>query len=127
MSSLISLLCEVIFKLFVVLWLLLPIQEVLAGGFSAAATPTRIDIVRGGGLMLYGAFGNPSSCIIGDKLYVKAEHPQYDKIYAMVLMAYASGKKVFGYSHSCEPVSWYSTAENTFNIVQPYAAFNITD
>ncbi len=77
--------------------------------------------------MIFGAFGNPSSCSVSDRLYVKATHPQYDKIYAMALMAYASGKKVFAYSHSCEPVGWYAVAETTFNIVQPYAAFNIRD
>lgn len=34
-----------------------------AAGYSEPAVPTRIDIVRSEGFMLFGAFGNPSGCV----------------------------------------------------------------
>ncbi|MCU8089766.1 hypothetical protein [Shewanella sp. SM21] len=99
--------------------------NVWAGGFTAFAIPTRIDIDRGNGLMVFGAFGNPGGCTVGDRIYININHPQYQQIYAAILAAFASGKKIQAYSHECKPASWYSVEAVTYNHVEPYSAVNL--
>lgn len=111
--------------LLITLVLLSPLSY--AGGFTQFATPTKIDIERGGGFMVYGAFGNPGGCTVPDRLYVKKDHSQYDKIYATVLAAFMSGKRVQAYAHSCAPVGWYSVESTTYNTLDPWGVLNITN
>ena len=99
--------------------------NVSAGGRVAWAVPTQIDIERGNGFMVYGAFGNPGECTHADRFYVKKGHPQYDKIYSAALSAHASGKEVMAYIHECEPVSWYSIDSVTYNTLGPSGDFKI--
>lgn len=96
-----------------------------AGGWSEAAVPSRIDIERGNGVMVYGEFGNAGACTILNRFYLKKDHPQYDQAYAAILAAFSSGKKVQVYIHGCEPVTWYANTATTFNIVTTSGAINI--
>ena len=97
----------------------------LAGGFSEGAIPTRIDIDRGSGVMVYGAFGNPAGCTVADRVYIGITHPQYQQIYSTVLAAFASGKRIQVYSHSCKPVGWYSVDSVTYNQVESYSSVSL--
>ena len=99
----------------------------VAGGWSNMATPTRVDIERGNGFMVYGRFGNAGTCTITDRFYVQKSHPQYKEIYSTVLAAFMSGKKVQAYIHSCNPVGWYSVASTTYNTLGPSGALNIAN
>ena len=90
-----------------------------AGGSTTTAIPTRVDIDRGYGFMVYGIFGNVGECTVVNRFYVQNTHPQYDKIYSTVLAAFMSGKKVQAYIHSCAPVAWYSVETITYNTMGP--------
>jgi hypothetical protein len=90
-----------------------------AGGWSNSATPTRVDIERGNGFMVYGEFGNAGGCTSPNKFYVQKNHPQYSEIYSTVLTAFTAGKKVSAYIHGCNPVGWYSVDSVTYNTLMP--------
>ena len=96
-----------------------------AGGWATSAVPTRIDIERANGFMVYGAFDNAGGCTVSNKFYVKIDHPQYKEIYSTVLAAYMSGKKVQPYIHSCNPVTWYSVESTTYNTLVSAGSLNI--
>ncbi len=98
-----------------------------AGGHAVAAVPTKIDLVRGEGFMLAGAFGNAGGCVVSNHLFVKGDHPQYKLMYAAALAAYAGKQKITAYVHGCEPVLWYSEAVTTYNIVHSNSSLAITD
>lgn len=99
--------------------------NVFAGGWATPAVPTGVDIVRGEGFMVYGAFGNPGECSAWGKFFVKIDHPQYSEIYSAVLAAYMSGKKVKPYIHGCTSLGWYAVSSTTFNILSSNGALNI--
>ncbi|MBE0380411.1 DUF5992 family protein [Pseudoalteromonas prydzensis] len=107
------------------LFLIFFTSSVKAGNWSQTAEPTRIDIERGNGVMIYGAFGNAGECSTSNKVFIEKSHPQYDKVYAMVLAAFASNKKLRIYIHSCKPVTWYAVKETTFNTLTSAGAINI--
>jgi hypothetical protein len=88
-----------------------------AGNWSAAAVPTKVEIVNGAGFMVSGAFGNALGCTSPNLLFMKIDHPQYRQMYATVLRAISTGTKIYGYAHFCQPVGWYSGAETTCNVV----------
>lgn len=91
----------------------------LSGAFSSAAVPTRVDIERGNGFMVYGNFGNPMNCTKENRFFIQKTHPQYSEIYSTVLAAFTAQKKILLYSHTCTPVGWYSRPEVTYNTVTP--------
>ena len=91
----------------------------LSGNFSVPAVPTRVDIERGNGFMVYGSFGNPMNCTNSSRFYIKKTHPQYSEIYSMVLAAFTAKKKIQLYAHACSSVGWYSKPEVTYNTVTP--------
>lgn len=101
----------------------------IAGGFSASAVPTGIDVVQSGsaGFMLYGEFGNVAGCSVGNQLFIKASHPQYNQLYATALAAFSAGKRIHAYVASCEPVGWYSGSSVTYNIVNEGASLSIRE
>ena len=86
-----------------------------AGGWTAWAVPTGVDIVRGEGLMVWGDFGNPGGCTASNSFLVPISHPQYKEIYAALLLAMATGKKVAGYTSVCAAANWYSVPSTTYN------------
>jgi hypothetical protein len=102
-------------------------NSAFGAGYSAAAVPTRIDVVRSEGFMIDGAFSNPGACTFADRLFVKSDHPQYKQIYAAALAAFATKRKISAYVHGCETLGWYSGPQNTFNIVHSYSALSISD
>ena len=110
---------------YLLLILVLISSDAFAGGWVTPAVPTRIDIERGGGFMVYGAFGNVGECTFTNRFYVEINHPQYDQIYSTVLAAYMSGKKVRAYTHVCKGRGWYATLDKTFNTLTPSGALNI--
>lgn len=114
-------------RVFVLLITIFSSIKIYAGGSTNWVTPTRIDLERGRGMMVYGLFGNPSDCTIPNQIYVNSDHPDYDRIYSMILAAYMSGKKISAYSHSCDSVGWYSSTNVTYNIIQQNSAVYIKD
>jgi len=99
----------------------------LAGAWSTPAVPTRIDLERGNGFLIYGKFGNAGGCTIPDKIYVKINHPQYKELYATVLAAYMGGKRVQPYINDCITASWYVHPTTTFNTLTAIGSLNIMD
>lgn len=97
----------------------------IAGGWTNWAVPTRLDVERGNGVMVYGNFGNPSQCTNQGRVYIPINHPQYDKIYALLLSAFTANKEALLYSNSCGSVSWFANDSVTFNIVSVSGAVNI--
>ena len=98
-----------------------------AGGWTNWAKPIQIDLERGHGMMVYGAFGNPGQCTTTDRIYIQSSHPDYDRLYSMILAAYMSGKRIAAYSHTCDSVGWYSVDTTTYNYITPSGVVNIKD
>ena len=98
-----------------------------AGGRVSWATPIQIDIERGNGVMVYGNFGNPNNCTMSDMFYIKSDHPEFEKIYSALMIAYTSKKKITAYIHECSPVPWYSVIETTYNTLTLSGDFKIKD
>jgi hypothetical protein len=98
-----------------------------AAGNTNAAVPTRIDVERGNGFMIFGEFGNAGGCTIGNQIYVRISHPQYKELYATALAAFAGKFKLQAYIHGCETVSWYAIPSTTYNIMEPGGAMYLTD
>lgn len=74
---------------------------------SHAAGPLSPNVVdklafQTGGLFLYaGGWPNPNSCTRSNAVVLADNDLNYEKVYALILTAYASGKKVSGYSVGC--------------------------
>ena len=77
--------------------------------------------------MVYGDYGNTEGCTIADRVYIKSSHPQYDKIYANIMLAFASEKKLKFYVVGCEGISWYAVLSTTFNIMDSTASMQISN
>jgi hypothetical protein len=100
-----------------------------AVGYSNFAVPTQIDVERAGGFTIYGPFGNPGGCTNAqaNKLYVRADHPQYNRMYAMALAAFATKSRIQAYVVTCQTITWYMNAPDTMNIVDSNSVLNIAD
>ncbi|BCL70152.1 hypothetical protein VNTUMSATTG_20890 [Vibrio nigripulchritudo] len=100
----------------------------MSGGRTTAAVPTKIDTTGAHtGFMIWGAFGNPAGCTKTNAVWVKGEHPQYNKLYSTALAAFMAGKKIRIYVHSCETVGWYVTTDHTFNVLGPSGDLQISN
>jgi hypothetical protein len=93
----------------------------LAGAWTTWAVPVRVDVVRSDGIMVYGTFGNPDGCSESDQFFVAMSHPQYNQIYATVMMAMSSGRQIMAYAESCAAETWYNPASVTYNTVSSSA------
>ena len=91
----------------------------LAGDFTQWGVPTRVDVVRNEGVMVYGSFGNPNGCTIANQIFIPIGHSQYNQIYAMLLMALAAGKPIQAYVDQCATQGWYAGSSTTFNQMDP--------
>ena len=96
-----------------------------AGTWTDLGVPTRVDLVANQGLMVYGAFGNTSSCTVPDRFFIPATHPQYKEIYAALLTAMSTEKQVEAYIDNCAPVNWYSVPSTTYSWMSTSGAVNI--
>ncbi len=85
-----------------------------AGATSLKAVPYRIEVVRGNGFMIFGAFGNegPTPCTKSNALWIAVSHPQYDQLYSMSLTALTAGLELYGYAHVCKDIGWHSGTWN---------------
>ena len=99
----------------------------MAGGYTAWGVPTRIDVVRNEGVMVYGPFGNPAGCTVTDQFFVAYSSTQYAQIYAALLTAIAAGKQIQVYAGSCAPATWYAVASTTYNLVTGGEVVNISN
>jgi hypothetical protein len=97
----------------------------LAGGWTGWAVPTRVDVVRSEGLMVYGSFGNPGGCTVSDQFFVAINHPQYNQIYATLMTAMIAGRQIMAYSMECDSQTWYSVPTTTYNTVTLGSAVNM--
>ncbi len=72
-----------------------------AGGPLTARVIDRLAF-NSGGLFLYASgWPNPNSCTRSDAIVLLDTDINYDKAYALILTAFASGKMVRGYSDGC--------------------------
>jgi hypothetical protein len=96
--------------------------------FSFAAGPIaqdNIDAVafQSGGFFLYAnGWGNPNNCTRSNAIVLHANDPNYDKAYALLLAAYASGKKIKGYSDGCTTFD-----EQTYNTIRGHKYLVVSD
>jgi hypothetical protein len=86
-----------------------------AGGSSAWAVPTQLDVVRNEGILVYGAFGNPANCTVGDRFFIPINTVQYAQLHATILMAMAAGKEIAVHLESCGPLTWYTVPSVTYS------------
>ena len=99
-----------------------------AGSWATAAVPGTIEIQGGNGLMIWAEIGNPENCNGGANVFfVEKDHPQYDQIYATILAAKMSGKKIQPYIHDCKPVTWHSMPSVQYNTLTPSGAIYLRD
>ena len=101
------------------------VTEAQAGAYTSRSVPTRVDVVSGSGFMVYGSFGNANGCTTGDQFFVLQSHPQYNQIYATVMMAIASGRNIMAYADGCNSQAWYAGSTVTFNTVAADDAVSI--
>lgn len=86
-----------------------------AGNFTSWAVPTRVDVVRNEGVMVYGSFGNANGCTVADQFFIPVGHAQYNQIYALLMTALASGMAVQAYVDQCAAQDWYTVPSNTMD------------
>ena len=78
----------------------------------------KIDAVafQTGGFFLYAkGWSNPNNCTRSTAVVLQSSDANYDKAYALLLAAYASGKKVSGYSDKC-----VSFDGQTYNMIRGF-------
>ncbi|PCH65673.1 MAG: hypothetical protein COC04_01310 [Gammaproteobacteria bacterium] len=78
---------------------------------------------QSGGFFLYGNdWGNPNNCTRSNAIVLLASDSNYDKAYALLLAAYASGKSVKGYSNGCADFDG-----QTYNTIRGYKYLFVSD
>lgn len=78
--------------------------------------PQKINFVafQTNGLLLYAdSWPNPNGCTTTAAVMLLKTDPNYDKAFALLLTAYASGKEVSGYSDGCS-----AHDAHTFNTIR---------
>lgn len=73
-----------------------------AGGFLNPPQKITYVAFQTNGLLLYAdSWPNPNGCTTRAAVMLLKTDPNYDKAFALLLTAYASGKEVSGYSDGC--------------------------
>ncbi len=85
---------------------------VFAAGWTSQVSPTTVEVARGQGFFVFGAFGNPSSCTATGAFWVSINHPQYEMLFSLVTTAIVSGKTIKAYSHQCATPGWHGGTYN---------------
>ena len=62
-----------------------------------------------------------------NKFFVEKSNTQYEQIYATILSAYLAKRRISIYSHTCEPVGWYTVTSTTYNYLKSYGALSVAD
>ena len=92
---------------------------------AGSITKNKIDSVafHTGGFFLYSSgWNNPSNCTRSNAIVLQSNGPNYDKAYALLLAAYASGKKVKGYSDKCVEFDG-----QTYNMIRGHKYLVVSD
>ncbi|TRY33421.1 hypothetical protein [Aliiglaciecola sp. M165] len=84
----------------------------MAGGWTNTVPVEHVEIIRGQGFEIKGAFGNPSNCSGSDSIFVSTNHPQYDQLLSVALTAFTADKKLKIYSHKCIDYGWHGGTYN---------------
>ncbi|MEO9601263.1 hypothetical protein [Parasphingorhabdus sp.] len=92
----------------------IPSTASAAGGWTNDVIPTKVEIVRNQGFLIFGAFGNLGStpCATGDPVWVANTHSEYTELLSSALTAVAGQLKLRIYAHNCATVSWHGTDYN---------------
>ncbi len=76
-----------------------------------------------GGFFLYAKdWQNPNSCTMSNAIVLASSDANYEKAYSLLLTAYASGKKVTGYSDGCAEFDG-----QTYNTIRGFKYLKISD
>ncbi|NQZ08702.1 MAG: hypothetical protein HRT35_16225 [Algicola sp.] len=92
---------------------------------SGSINKDTIDAVafNTGGFFLYAnGWGNPNNCTQSGAIVLQTSDTNYDKAYALLLAAYASGKKVSGYSDRCVTFDG-----QTYNMIRGFKYLMVSD
>lgn len=95
----------------------------VAGDWLAKRKLTGVSFETGG-FYLYseGQWNNANDCSRTDAIVLKSDDVNYDKAYSLLLMAYAAGKSVQGYSDGC-----VNHDGRTYNAIRGFKYLRITD
>lgn len=77
-----------------------------AAGYSKYAVPTKVELVNGG-VLIYGAFGDPNSCGKPDHIFVSEQSSTYQSVLTMALTALQGKRELSFYSSKCVGVSFH--------------------
>ncbi len=101
------------------------LPAIAAGGSTAYAVPAKIEIVRGQGFLIFGAYGNPgpNPCTRDEAIWVPISHPQYSELLSSALSAFAGQFRLQAYVHVCTSIGWHS---GTYNELSKDGALYIT-
>ena len=78
-----------------------------SAGMGSIGTVTKLEVVRGQGVVVFGSFGNPNSCSHDAGFWIKIDHPQYAELYSMALTAMTAGMRLQPYLRACEAIGWH--------------------
>lgn len=86
-----------------------------AAGTLSAQKITKVAFQSTGFFLYASDWNNPNSCSQDTAIVLLDSDPNYDKAYALLLTAYASGKRVSGYSNGCTTFDG-----KTYNTIRGY-------
>jgi hypothetical protein len=103
--------------LFILVLLMFARPAYAAGGWTAYAVPTEIEIVRDQGFIIFGTFGNPGAtpCTEGNSVFISTSHPQYASLLSTALSAVAGGLSLKAWVSGCTVIGWHGGTWNTLS------------
>jgi len=81
-------------------------------GWTKTAEIKHIEVIRGQGFQMQGTFGNPAECTVANHIFIPINHPQYDELYSLAMVAFTSNYKIRGYIHTCIEYGWHGGSYN---------------
>ena len=93
-------------KAFIGLFFMLMSISAYAGDYSDWAVPTNVELVSGG-VLIYGAFGDPNKCGKPNYIYVSESDSRYDSVLSMALAALMGNREMQFYSNNCTSVHFH--------------------
>jgi hypothetical protein len=96
-------------KIFLIISLVLSFQ-VNAGAYSSWATPTQLEYVNDG-ILVSGAFGNPNSCSVSDKIFISrvnvGSDASFQSMLSILLTAFTAQKEIRLRSDYCFNITFH--------------------